>query len=51
MKHPEQYRGRQVVVLGLARSGVQVAKTLHRQGAIVTVNDKRTETNVPKLLN
>lgn len=48
MKHPEQYRGRQVVVLGLARSGVQVAKTLHRQGAIVTVNDKKDRDQCPE---
>lgn len=48
MKHPEQYRGRQVVVLGLARSGVQVAKTLHRHGAIVTVNDKKDRDQCPE---
>ncbi|GAA0135888.1 UDP-N-acetylmuramoyl-L-alanine--D-glutamate ligase [Paenibacillus sp. YSY-4.3] len=48
MKHPEHYRGRQVVVLGLARSGVQVAKTLHRLGAIVTVNDKKDREQCPE---
>lgn len=48
MKHPEQYRGRQVVVLGLAKSGVQVAKTLHRHGAIVTVNDKKDRDLCPE---
>lgn len=48
MKHPEQYRGRQVVVLGLARSGVQVAKTLHLHGAIVTVNDKKDRDQCPE---
>ncbi|AZK46887.1 UDP-N-acetylmuramoyl-L-alanine--D-glutamate ligase [Paenibacillus lentus] len=48
MKHPEQYRGRQVVVLGLARSGVQVAKTLHRHGAVVTVNDKKDRDQCPE---
>lgn len=48
MKHPEQYRGRRVVVLGLARSGVQVAKTLHHLGAIVTVNDKKDREQCPE---
>ncbi|WP_110932173.1 UDP-N-acetylmuramoyl-L-alanine--D-glutamate ligase [Paenibacillus bouchesdurhonensis] len=48
MKHPEQYRDRQIVVLGLARSGVQVAKTLHRHGAIVTVNDKKDREQCPE---
>jgi len=48
MNHPEQYRGRQVVVLGLAKSGVQVAKTLHHYGAIVTVNDRKTREESPE---
>lgn len=41
MKHPDQYKGEQVIVLGLAKSGVQVAKVLHAHGAAVTVNDKK----------
>ncbi|WP_059044083.1 UDP-N-acetylmuramoyl-L-alanine--D-glutamate ligase [Paenibacillus rubinfantis] len=48
MNHPEEYRGRQVVVLGLARSGVQVAKTLHRYGAVITVNDKKEREQCPE---
>lgn len=44
MNHPESYRGQQVVVLGLAKSGVQVAKVLDRAGAKVTVNDKKRGT-------
>ncbi|MGZ7443687.1 UDP-N-acetylmuramoyl-L-alanine--D-glutamate ligase [Paenibacillus sp. TH7-28] len=48
MKHPEEYRGRQVVVIGLARSGVQVAKTLHHFGAVVTVNDKKERELCPE---
>lgn len=48
MKHPDEYRGREVVVLGLARSGVQVAKTLHRHGAVVTVNDKKEREQCPE---
>lgn len=51
MNHPESYRGQQVVVLGLAKSGVQVAKVLDRAGAKVTVNDKKRENSVPKLPN
>lgn len=51
MKHPDKYRGEEVVVLGLAKSGVQVAKVLHERGAVVTVNDKRKEIKVPKLPN
>ncbi|CAG7605597.1 UDP-N-acetylmuramoylalanine--D-glutamate ligase [Paenibacillus solanacearum] len=41
MEHPNAYRGRQVVILGLARSGVAVAKLFHDAGALVTVNDKK----------
>ncbi|MGG6309927.1 UDP-N-acetylmuramoyl-L-alanine--D-glutamate ligase [Paenibacillus macerans] len=48
MNHPEEYRGRQVVVLGLAKSGVQVAKTLHKHGAVVTVNDKKEREQCPE---
>ncbi|MEF2964671.1 UDP-N-acetylmuramoyl-L-alanine--D-glutamate ligase [Paenibacillus sp. M1] len=48
MKHPDEYRGRQTVVLGLAKSGVQVAKTLHRSGAVVTVNDRKTREECPE---
>lgn len=38
----EQYKDKQVVVLGLAKSGVVVAKLLHRFGAHVVVNDKKS---------
>lgn len=41
MKPIETYKDQQVVVLGLAKSGVAVAKLLHRFGAHVTVNDKK----------
>lgn len=37
-----------MVVLGLAKSGVQVAKTLHRSGAVVTVNDKKMREECPE---
>lgn len=35
------YRNKKVLVLGLAKSGVNAAKLLHRLGALVTVNDKQ----------
>ncbi|MBP3964244.1 UDP-N-acetylmuramoyl-L-alanine--D-glutamate ligase [Paenibacillus lignilyticus] len=41
MKHPSLYKDQQVVVIGLARSGVSVAKIFHKLGAIVTVNDMK----------
>ncbi|MNW29406.1 UDP-N-acetylmuramoylalanine--D-glutamate ligase [compost metagenome] len=48
MNHPEQYLGQQIVVLGLAKSGVGVAKTLHHLGAVVTVNDKKDREQCPE---
>lgn len=48
MKHPREYKGEQVVVLGLARSGVAAAKLFHELGAIVTVNDKKERTQCPE---
>lgn len=41
MNHPESYKGQRVVVLGLARSGVSVAKVFHAIGAEVVVNDRK----------
>lgn len=48
MKHPGEYRGQDIVVLGLARSGVQVAKVMHEIGAKVTVNDKKNRADCPE---
>ncbi|OXM86048.1 UDP-N-acetylmuramoyl-L-alanine--D-glutamate ligase [Paenibacillus rigui] len=48
MKHPREYRGEQIVILGLARSGVAVAKLFHELGAIVTVNDKKERSLCPE---
>ncbi len=48
MEHPANYRGRQVVVLGLARSGVAVAKWFHEAGANVTVNDRKERELCPE---
>jgi len=41
MKQLNQYKDRQIVVLGMAKSGVAVAKLLHRFGAHVVVNDRK----------
>lgn len=48
MRHPETYKGKQIVVLGLAKSGVGVAKTLHQLGATVIVNDRKTREECPE---
>ncbi|MFC5450184.1 UDP-N-acetylmuramoyl-L-alanine--D-glutamate ligase [Paenibacillus aestuarii] len=48
MKHPREYRGLEVVILGLARSGVAAAKLFHQKGAIVTVNDKKERSACPE---
>lgn len=48
MKLPEAYRGQDVVVLGLAKSGLQVAKVLSQWGANVTVNDKKERDQSPE---
>ncbi|NIK75868.1 UDP-N-acetylmuramoylalanine--D-glutamate ligase [Paenibacillus castaneae] len=48
MNHPASYQGRRVVVLGLARSGVSVAKVFHQFGAEVVVNDKKDRELCPE---
>ncbi|MBD2870127.1 UDP-N-acetylmuramoyl-L-alanine--D-glutamate ligase [Paenibacillus arenilitoris] len=48
MNHPATYQGRRVVVLGLARSGVSVAKVFHQLGADVVVNDKKERDLCPE---
>ncbi|TCW37554.1 UDP-N-acetylmuramoylalanine--D-glutamate ligase [Laceyella sacchari] len=44
----ENWTGRSVVVLGLARSGVAVAKLLHHLGAKVVVNDLKPRSACPE---
>lgn len=39
MKHITSYQGKNILVLGLGKSGYETAKLLHRLGANVTVND------------
>ncbi|MBW7473650.1 UDP-N-acetylmuramoyl-L-alanine--D-glutamate ligase [Paenibacillus oenotherae] len=41
MESPAAYRNKRIVVLGLAKSGVSVAKLFHKLGAAVTVNDSK----------
>ncbi|TBL78154.1 UDP-N-acetylmuramoyl-L-alanine--D-glutamate ligase [Paenibacillus thalictri] len=48
MEHLGAYRGRKVVILGLARSGVAVAKLFHEMGAVCLVNDKKDRSQCPE---
>ncbi|MCT1397755.1 UDP-N-acetylmuramoyl-L-alanine--D-glutamate ligase [Paenibacillus sp. p3-SID867] len=48
MKQLEDYRDKHIVVLGLAKSGVQVAKVLHQAGASVIVNDRKEREQCPE---
>ena len=48
MNQPAAYRDRQVIVLGMARSGVSVAKLFHKAGANVIVNDKKERELCPE---
>ncbi|WP_028595822.1 UDP-N-acetylmuramoyl-L-alanine--D-glutamate ligase [Paenibacillus assamensis] len=41
MNQPDTYRGKSIVVLGMAKSGSEVAKRFHALGANVKVNDKK----------
>ncbi|CAI6020210.1 UDP-N-acetylmuramoyl-L-alanine--D-glutamate ligase [Cohnella sp. JJ-181] len=42
------YRGRKVVVLGLARSGAAAAKLFHQAGCVVTANDRKEREACPE---
>jgi UDP-N-acetylmuramoylalanine--D-glutamate ligase len=48
MNHPDTYRDQEVVIIGLAKSGVQVAKVLHQAGAKLIVNDKKDREQCPE---
>lgn len=48
MRHPTQYRGQEVVVLGLARSGHAVAKLFHQSGAKVVASDRKPRHECPE---
>ncbi|WP_018921344.1 UDP-N-acetylmuramoyl-L-alanine--D-glutamate ligase [Salsuginibacillus kocurii] len=54
MKQITTFNGKEVLVLGMAKSGVAAAKLLHQLGAYVTINDALPEeklTNVEALRN
>jgi len=42
----DELRGRRVLVVGMARSGIAAARFLGAQGAVVTANDQRGETEL-----
>ncbi len=46
--HPSAYKGKEVIVLGLARSGQAVAKLFHEAGAHVVVNDRKPRGECPE---
>ncbi|GIQ67959.1 UDP-N-acetylmuramoyl-L-alanine--D-glutamate ligase [Xylanibacillus composti] len=46
--HPSKYRGKEVIILGLARSGQAVAKLFHEAGAQVVVNDRKPREESPE---
>ncbi|MEK0313069.1 UDP-N-acetylmuramoyl-L-alanine--D-glutamate ligase [Cohnella sp. 56] len=48
MRPLANYRGRKIVVLGLARSGVAAAKLFHRAGGIVTAGDRKERDACPE---
>lgn len=48
MEHPALYKGREAVVLGLARSGQAVAKLLNKYGVRVTINDRKAKEDCPE---
>lgn len=43
-----EWSGKRILVLGMAKSGIAVAKLLHRLGAKVTVNDKKPREETPE---
>ena len=43
MKNTEQFKGKKILILGLAKSGYAAAKLLHSLGADITVNDASPE--------
>lgn len=48
MKQIETYHHKEILVLGLAKSGVTAAALLHKLGAFVTVNDKKPLSENPE---
>jgi UDP-N-acetylmuramoylalanine--D-glutamate ligase len=48
VKQIKTYRHKKILVLGLAKSGVEAAALLHQLGAFVTVNDKKPLSENPE---
>jgi UDP-N-acetylmuramoylalanine-D-glutamate ligase len=48
MSHARDLKGKRVVVLGLARQGIALARFLAEQGAQVTVSDVKTADQLAK---
>lgn len=48
MKQIKTYHHKKILVLGLAKSGVEAAALLHQLGAFVTVNDKKPLSENPE---
>ncbi|MEK4565417.1 UDP-N-acetylmuramoyl-L-alanine--D-glutamate ligase [Alkalihalobacillus sp. FSL R5-0424] len=48
MVHTDQYQGKQVLVVGLAKSGYAAARLLHKLGATVIVNDGKSVDDNPQ---
>ena len=42
MKRPEDYKGKNVLIVGMARSGIAAAQCMAQLGARVTINDQKT---------
>ena len=41
-----EYKGKKVLVCGMAKSGIAAAKLLQKQGALVTVQDSKDRTQL-----
>jgi UDP-N-acetylmuramoylalanine--D-glutamate ligase len=48
MMRLDEYRGKPVVILGLARSGAAAAKLFRAAGAVVTANDRKDRSECPE---
>lgn len=46
-----QFKDKNVIVVGLAKSGVSAIKALYDNGAIITVNDMKNESQLEEILN
>ena len=49
-KAKENWQGKRVLVLGMARSGIAVAQLLCRFGAVPLLNDRKTEQELGETL-